>query len=164
MHFLIVKNAYQTKRTPSLTPHHHPWIYWAYFMQIVPPGWPGISQDDSNEVLKSIEKKGLVRWLKYSQIARHWPGGAPQAFCSDKKQICITKQPSLAKVKTAKHSLSMCIPRYLWDLSMDWDMIWPRNVDFYIPWIWPTLDLTKFAYSMVPRFIHTSAVNSVFFC
>ena len=31
-----------------------------------------------------------------------------------KKQICITKQPSLAKVKTAKQSLSMCILRSLW--------------------------------------------------
>ena len=50
MYFLIVKNAYWTKCTPSLTPPTttHEFIG-AYFI-------PGISQDDSSEVLKSIEK------------------------------------------------------------------------------------------------------------
>ena len=38
------------------------------------PAWPVVARDDSNEVLKRVLKLwGLVRWLKYVEIARHWP-------------------------------------------------------------------------------------------
>ena len=56
MHFLIVKNAYRIKHTPPTPPTTTHEFIGAYFIQILPPGWPGMSQDDSNEVLKSIEK------------------------------------------------------------------------------------------------------------
>ena len=66
MHFFIVKmHTEQTAPFLQLFPHKHPLPHpttthefiGAYFIQIPPPpGWPGISQDDSNEVLKSIEK------------------------------------------------------------------------------------------------------------
>ena len=38
------------------------------------PAWPVVARDDSNEVLKRVLKLwGLVRWLKYVEIAKHWP-------------------------------------------------------------------------------------------
>ena len=57
---------YSRTNTPSLNPTYHTpathpttthEFIGAYFIQIPPPpGWPGIFQDDSNKVLKSIEK------------------------------------------------------------------------------------------------------------
>ena len=55
---------YSSTTTPSLTPYPtrptHPTTTHEFLGPILykfpPPGWPGIFQDDSNKVLKSIEK------------------------------------------------------------------------------------------------------------
>ena len=46
------------KFPPWMTQHCPGWLKWGF--------------------KKSIEKLGLVRWLKHVEIARHWPGGALQ--------------------------------------------------------------------------------------
>ena len=72
----------QNAPPPSPIPHTHE-VIGAYFVQILPLVDLGISQDDSKKVLKSIEKEGLVRCLKYVEKARRFARSLT-LFCSDK--------------------------------------------------------------------------------
>ena len=75
------------------TPHHHPWIYWGLFQtNSTPPGWPGISQDDSNErrpapPLNTLYPGvGVLGWYPQEPSRPHGP---PTCQISSRSIQCI---------------------------------------------------------------------------